>query len=142
MSLRQACILFSISTSLFYYQTKRKADDEIIDQLSSLAESHRTWGFWMMYHRLRKLEYIWNHKRVYRVYTLMRLNLRNKRKKRLPARVKEPLLCPIYPNVTWSLDFMHFEKWYNDHWVYYLRQTNWSCLISSRDAIKPPHKNI
>lgn len=23
-----------------------------------------------------------------------------------------------------------------------LRQTNWSCLISSRDAIKPPHKNI
>ena len=107
MSLQQACILFSISTSVFYYQTKRKADDEIIDQLSSLAESHQTWGFWMMYHRLRKLQYIWNHKRVYRVYTLMRLNLRNKRKKRLPARLKEPLLCPIYPNVTWSLDFMH-----------------------------------
>jgi putative transposase len=107
MSLRQACILFCISTSVFYYQAKRKADDEIIDQLSSLAESHRTWGFWMMYHRLRKLQHIWNHKRVYRVYTLMRLNLRNKRKKRLPARVKEPLLCPVYPNVTWSLDFMH-----------------------------------
>lgn len=92
---------------MFYYRAKRKDDHEIIDQLSALTEAHRTWGFWMMYHCIRKLQYMWNHKRVYRVYTLMRLNMRNKRKKLLPARVKAPLLCPIYPNVTWSLDFMH-----------------------------------
>lgn len=96
-----------MSTSVFYYQAKRKDDSEVIEQLSKLAALHRTWGFWMMYHRLRKLQYMWNHKRVYRIYTSMRLNLRNKRKKRLPARVKAPLLCPIGPNITWSLDFMH-----------------------------------
>jgi putative transposase len=107
MSLRQACILFSISTSVFYYRTRRKDDSEVIEQLSILASLHQQWGFWMMYHRLRKLQYQWNHKRVYRIYTAMRLNMRNKRKKRLPARVKEPLLCPIGPNITWSLDFMH-----------------------------------
>lgn len=41
------------------------------------------------------------------MYTSMKLNLRSKREKRLPARVKEPLLRPVYPNVTWSMDFMH-----------------------------------
>lgn len=107
MSLRQACVLFCISTSVYYYSPKRKNDSEIIEQLSLLANLHQQWGFWMMFNRLRNLQYHWNHKRVYRVYTAMRLNLRSKRKKRLPARVKEPLLCPIQPNITWSLDFMH-----------------------------------
>lgn len=107
MSLRQACVLFCISTSVYYYRAKRKDDSEVIEQLSILANLHQQWGFWMMFHRLRKLQYQWNHKRVYRIYCDMRLNMRNKRKKRLPARVKEPLLCPIQPNITWSLDFMH-----------------------------------
>lgn len=100
-------MLFGISTSVFYYQGKRKDDSEVIDQLSALAEAHQQWGFWMMYHRLRKMNFRWNHKRVYRVYSQMCLNLRNKRKKRLPIRVKAPLLRPIAPNITWSLDFMH-----------------------------------
>lgn len=108
MSLRLACDTFALSTSVYYYQKKPKdADHLIVEQLSELADLHKRWGFWMMHHRLRKLGFKWNHKRVYRIYTQMRLNLRNKRKKRLPARVKEPLLRPIYPNVCWSLDFMH-----------------------------------
>jgi putative transposase len=108
MSLRQACILFCISTSVYYYVPKRKDEDYVIMQeLSALAELHKTWGFWLMFHRLRKLNYKWNHKRVYRLYKLMRLLLRCKRKKRLPVGVKEPLQRPIEPNVTWSIDFMH-----------------------------------
>lgn len=108
MSLRQAFKLFDIQPSVYYYKAKPKADDqEIRDKLSELSEINHRWGFWMMHHRLRNCNNFWNHKRVYRVYTEMGLNLRRKRKKRLPARVMEPLLQPIFPNITWSMDFMH-----------------------------------
>ena len=56
---------------------------------------------------MRNLGFGWNHKRVYRVYKSMKLNLRSKQKQELSARIKEPLLRPIYPNVTWNIDFMH-----------------------------------
>jgi len=108
LSLRQACKLFGMSTSVYTYKPKRKPDDfQIMDELKLLADLHKRWGFWKMYHRLRHLEYQWNHKRVYRIYKQLRLNLRVKRKTRLPLPVKKPLLRPIYPNITWSIDFMH-----------------------------------
>ena len=93
--------------SVYYYRPKQKNDYLIRDKLSELAELHSRWGFWMMHHRLRSLNYVWNHKRVYRVYTEMGLNLRRKHKKRILERVQEPLLQPLQPNITWSMDFVH-----------------------------------
>lgn len=107
MSLRQACILFCLSTSVYYYQPKEKPEDEkISSQLGHLARRHPRWGFWMMFHYLRLNDYWWNHKRVYRVYTDMKLNLRRKYKRRLAKRPKESLVQPLFPNMTWSMDFM------------------------------------
>ena len=107
MSVRQACILLNISSSVFYYQPKPREDQDIIEALDRLAKEHYRWGFWMMYYHLRNEGKIWNHKRVYRVYLSLNMNLRRKHKKRLPSRIKEPLVLPIGPNITWSMDFMH-----------------------------------
>jgi putative transposase len=74
-----------------------------------MAELHCRWGFWMMYHRLRLLNFGDNHKRVYRIYTDMKLNLRRKHKKRLPARIKQPLLQPLHHNLT-LVDGFH-SRW-------------------------------
>jgi putative transposase len=107
ISTRQALKIFSIQPSVYYYKPKPSDDQQIRDELASMAELHTRWGFWMMHGRLRNLNYLWNHKKMYRIYRQMGLNLRRKHKKRLPARVVDPQLWPIMPNITWSMDFMH-----------------------------------
>lgn len=108
MSIHQACGLFKLSEPVFYYRAKARSEDGIIEgELRSLATVHTNWGFWMMFYHLRLNGHKWNHKRVYRIYTDLKLNMRRKYKRRLPSRVKEPLLQPLLPNVTWSMDFMH-----------------------------------
>ncbi len=49
----------------------------------------------------------WNHKRVYRIYKELSLNLRIKPKKRLIREKPEKLVVPKAINEVWSMDFMH-----------------------------------
>lgn len=74
--------------------------------LSSLAEHHPTEGFWKCYGRIRNSGVVVNHKKLHRVYKQMRLPMRRKVKKRLPARIQEPLSQPSAFAQTWSIDFM------------------------------------
>lgn len=75
-------------------------------QLEKLTMENPVEGFWKCYHRLRNGGTVINHKRLHRVYKAMGLPLRRKVKKRLPARVKEPLVVPASFTQTWSIDFM------------------------------------
>jgi putative transposase len=49
----------------------------------------------------------WNHKRVYRIYRELELNLRIKPKKRVVRERPEPLAVPQTANESWYMDFMH-----------------------------------
>ena len=106
MSVRQACRIVALPRSVMLYDRKLKDDSSLIEALQDLVSRHPTIGFWKCYYRLRRKGVICNHKRLYRVYTMLRLNVRRKVKKRIPQRIKQPLLLPEEINQGWSMDFM------------------------------------
>ena len=106
-SMSHACKLFKISRKGYRYTPKRGKDTEVEDVLLRLAKTYRAWGFDLMFEWIRKEGYPWSHKRVYRVYCNLKLNLRIKPKKRPLRRNPEPLEVPDAPNKCWSIDFIH-----------------------------------
>jgi len=106
ISERQACELFRISRTVYRYKRKEKKDGPIREVLRQLAADHPRWGFKKMFARLRRQGHRWNHKRVRRIYRDMKLHIRIKPKKRLPARKATPLVQPTEANQSWSVDFM------------------------------------
>jgi putative transposase len=70
--------------------------------------NQRNWGFGLCFLYLRNVKgFGWNHKRVYRIYRELELNLRIRPKKRLLRETPEPLTIPHSKNQVWSMDFMH-----------------------------------
>ena len=89
-----------------YYYAHKKDDQVVIDKLMDLSSRYPTRGFETYFGKIRLEGFRWNRKKVLRVYRNINLKLRVKRKRRLPARIKERLFVPGSVNDTWSIDFM------------------------------------
>ena len=109
ISIRLACELYQISQTCYRYEAQRNVENEqIANWLIRLTDNNRSWGFGLCYLFLRNVKgYRWNHKRVYRIYKELELNLRIKPRKRLIREVPEALSVPEGINQIWSMDFMH-----------------------------------
>ena len=95
--------MMDIHRSYFYYESVK--DDSAVEEAIRKASEHGD-GFWKIFEIIRRDGHTWNHKKVYRVYKAMHYEKRKRLKKRLPARVKNPLEQPMEPFVTWSIDFV------------------------------------
>jgi putative transposase len=92
--------------STYQYSLKPKDDRAIGQLLDDLVSKHPAIGFWQCHYRLRNRGLQINHKKLRRIYRTMNLNIRRRSRKRLPERVKQPLLTPTASNQMWSIDFM------------------------------------
>jgi len=107
LGVRQACRALSLSRTVYHYRPDALRDEPVISALQEAAERYPRYGFSKIFQILRRQGHHWNHKRVHRVYCLLKLNFRRKVKQRLPVRNPAPLAVPEALNQSWSIDFMH-----------------------------------
>ena len=109
LSIRLACQAFGVSQRYYRYRAKLCGDNRhIADWLVSLTHNQRNCGFGLCYLHLRVVKgFKWHHKRVYRIYRELELNLVINPKKCLIREKAEPLSVAISINQCWSMGFMH-----------------------------------
>lgn len=97
----------NLNRKSYDYRSKTDPVNEIIkQQLQALSRQHPRYGFKKLYDLLCSSHGHWNHKRAYRIYCELGLNLKVKPKKRLALRTPVTLTHPQRINDTWSFDFM------------------------------------
>ena len=108
LSIRIICEAFSISETCYRYQPKLGDENaEIADWLLQLTQTYKCWGFGLCFAYLRNVKgFRWNHKRVYRIYRELELNLRIRPKRRIQRDRPDELSEPVAINQVWSIDFM------------------------------------
>lgn len=95
-----------MSRTAYYYEPDATKDQVVVEALLTAVERYPRYGFKKLFVKLRQLGFTWNHKRVHRIYCMLKLNLKRKGKKRLPTRMAVSLVVPNAINKTWSADFM------------------------------------
>jgi len=114
LPVRVACEAIGLARATYYKKPVglNQKDQPVIDALNQVVGKHGRWGFGLCFAYLRNQGHPWNHKRVWRIYRQMGLNLPRRTKKRLPRIIKEPLIAPQEPNTMWALDFMYDTLYY------------------------------
>ncbi|GAB3104279.1 hypothetical protein GCM10027217_27520 [Pseudomaricurvus hydrocarbonicus] len=87
ISIRLACSAFQVSETCYRNQPVLSSENEAIaDWLIRLTESDTDWGFGLCFDYLRNVKGLtWNHKRVYRIYCELALNIQDQAQKAIEA---------------------------------------------------------
>lgn len=104
----RACRAVRLSRAAYYREPQSALDRDagVIAALHTVLERSPRAGFWKCFGRIRGKGHRFNHKRVHRVYCALQLNLPRRTRRRVPTRLRQPLVAPRVLNGTWAMDFM------------------------------------
>ncbi|WP_301949542.1 transposase [Xanthomonas fragariae] len=103
---RRALAAIGMSASALRYCPREDRNVELRERILALAHRHRRYGVGMIYLKLRQEGRVVNYKRVERLYREQQLQVRRRRRKKVPVGERQPLLRPSQANQVWSMDFV------------------------------------
>jgi transposase InsO family protein len=106
LSERHALRIIGMSASAYRYQPAPDRNHALREQIVALAHRHRRYGAGMIYLKLRQAGQPVNHKRVDRLYAEAGLQVRRRKRKKVPVSDRQPLGRPQKANQVWSMDFV------------------------------------
>jgi putative transposase len=106
LSERHALRVLAMSASALRYTPRPDRNEVWRARIVALAHRHRRYGAGMIYLKLRQAGLLVNHKRIERLYGLAQLQVRRRKRKKVPMSERQPLVRPQRANDVWSMDFV------------------------------------
>jgi len=106
LSERRSLSVLRMSASAFRYVPRPDRNVELRARIQALAQRHKRYGVGMIHLKLRQAGVLVNYKRVERLYQEARLQVRRRKRKKVPVAERQPLLRPTAANQVWSMDFV------------------------------------
>lgn len=94
LSERKALTVVKMSASALRYRPRPDRNVELRQKIVALAQRHRRYGTGMIYLKLRQAGEIVNHKRVERLYAAEQLQIKRRKRKKVPITDRQPLERP------------------------------------------------
>ncbi len=106
LSERRSLAVAGMSASSLRYEPRPDRNVQLRQRIVALAQRHRRYGVEMIHLKLRQAGQLVNYKRVERLYRLEKLQVRRRRRKKIPVAERQPLIRPGAANEVWSMDFV------------------------------------
>jgi putative transposase len=107
LSERRSLAVAGMSAGAYRYDAQPDRNATLRRRIVELAQRHKRYGVGMIHLKLRQEgDKPVNYKRVERLYQEARLQVRRRKRKKVPVADRQPLARPKAANEVWSMDFV------------------------------------
>jgi putative transposase len=106
LSERKSCRIVDLARSVQQYRPTLRNDAAIVERMKTLASENRRYGYLRLHALLRREGLVTNRKRTWRLYREEGLQVRTRKRRKLPRRDRIAPQLPERPMQRWSLDFI------------------------------------